>query len=316
MDPRTIPDLKISRIRAALAEYDELPEAMVAALLRDRRKTVRALAEKPVRKAVERRDMLAHERRLRAQGLTLIAGVDEAGRGPLAGPVCAAAVVLPPECDLPEVCDSKKLSPEQRERLEPEIRRQALFVGEGLVDVELVDRINVLQAAMKAMRMAVADLGVEPQHVLVDGNFTPGCPFPETAIVGGDDSSLSIAAASIIAKVTRDRIMVAMDERYPGYGFARHKGYGTRQHLEALERLGPCAIHRRSFSVVAEAAGGRSPVYMHMSRAIRAAESDDDLRAVGVAVREHVDELTPSDRIVLRRLYRQRRAALARKAKT
>lgn len=181
------------------------------------------------------------------RGVTYVAGIDEAGRGPLAGPVVAAAVIFPAECVVKGVDDSKKLTPARREELFPRIHHFALAVGVGIVDHHEIDEINILQATFKAMRGAIGRLTVRPGHLLIDGNRFQGDDVPFTTIVGGDALSHSIAAASIVAKVTRDRIMVEQDLLYPGYGFARHKGYGTVEHLSALARFGLCPIHRRSF---------------------------------------------------------------------
>ncbi len=179
----------------------------------------------------------------------LVAGVDEAGRGPLAGPVLAAAVILDAERPIGGLRDSKALTPTRRERLEAEIRQRALAWSVGIASAAEVDRLNVLQATFAAMRRAVRCLSVAPDWCLVDGNKTiPRLGLPQSAIVDGDASEPCIAAASILAKVWRDRVMVLLDERYPGYGFARHKGYHCPQHIEALRRLGPCAEHRRSFA--------------------------------------------------------------------
>jgi len=194
-------------------------------------------------------DRLQYERRLWSSGECFIAGVDEAGRGPLAGPVVAAAVVLRPEENIPGVRDSKKLSPRERETLCPLVMRHSLAVAVGTVPVDEIDQINILQATYRAMREALSRLGIEPTHVLVDGRAIPGLATPQTALVGGDDLSLSIGAASIVAKVTRDRLMADFDRLYPQYGFARHKGYGTREHVLALRTYGPCPIHRKSFVV-------------------------------------------------------------------
>ena len=181
------------------------------------------------------------------------AGVDEAGRGPLAGPVVAAAVILDPARPIPGLGDSKLLSPQRREALDAEIRARAAGWAIARVDVDVIDAINILEATMQAMREAVAGLDPAPERVLVDGNRCPDLSCPVRAIVGGDASVAAIGAASILAKVARDREMVEMDHRYPGYGFARHKGYGTRAHREALFRLGPSPIHRRSFAPVRSA---------------------------------------------------------------
>ena len=183
------------------------------------------------------------------QGL-LIAGVDEVGRGPLAGPVVAAAVILDPARPITGLMDSKKLSEKRREALSLEIREKALAWAIARAEVEEIDDINILQASLLAMRRAVLQLSITPQHVLVDGNRCPRLPYPAEAIVRGDDSVPAISAASIIAKVARDTEMVEMEQRYPGYGFEGHKGYPTKLHMQALESLGVCPIHRRSFGPV------------------------------------------------------------------
>ncbi len=180
----------------------------------------------------------------------LIAGVDEAGRGPLAGPVAAAAVILDPERPIAGLADSKRLTPLQREALNPEIRDKALAFAVAFASVEEIDRINILQASLLAMQRAVENLGVTPQRVLVDGNRCPRLACEVEAIVRGDCSVPAISAASILAKVARDREMLVLDGAHPGYGFARHKGYPTREHLAALRELGPCVLHRRSFRPV------------------------------------------------------------------
>ena len=183
----------------------------------------------------------------------LIAGVDEAGRGPLAGPVVAAAVILDDERPIAGVDDSKRLSAKQRERLFDVIMGQALCVSIGQASAAEVDAINVLQATLLAMRRAVEGLRLAPIKVLVDGNQLPRLPMLADAVVGGDGRVACIAAASIVAKVTRDRLMTELDQTLPGYGFAQHKGYGTAQHMQALKRLGASAQHRRSFAPVVEA---------------------------------------------------------------
>lgn len=199
---------------------------------------------------------LAFESEQWQRGLTRVAGVDEAGRGPLAGPVVAAAVVLPQVWQdggfderLRDLNDSKQLTEAQREAFfailtsHPDIR-----YGIATVDAAVIDRINILQATHRTMNEALAQLQPPPEHVLVDGTAVKTMRFPQTPLVKGDSRSYSIAAASVLAKVTRDRLMLEFDQRYPGYGFAEHKGYGTPQHLAALARLGPCPLHRRSFA--------------------------------------------------------------------
>lgn len=199
--------------------------------------------------------MLFTERALWEAGIERIAGVDEVGMGPLAGPVVAAAVVLPRGVDLDGVRDSKLLNAKQRGELETAIRAAALGIGIGVVDHDEVDSLNVYQAGLAAMARAVAALPLEPEHLLVDARQVPGCEVRQTCVAGGDRTVYSIAVASIVAKVHRDRLMAEMDARYPGYGFARHAGYATAAHLRALRDLGPCPIHRRSFAPVRAALG-------------------------------------------------------------
>ena len=195
---------------------------------------------------------LQFEVRLRRQGYKVVAGVDEAGRGPLAGPVLAAAVVLPEHFQLPGLTDSKKLSPAARERLFPLIRQQALAVGIGLASPAEIDQLNILQGTLQAMLRAVNRLSPEPDYLLIDGITPLPQARPQQALKKGDSRSLSIAAASVIAKVVRDRLMVHYDRRYPGYGFAAHKGYGSAAHRQAIADLGPCPIHRTTFRGVRE----------------------------------------------------------------
>ena len=179
-----------------------------------------------------------------------VAGVDEAGRGPLAGPVVAAAVILKDAGVAARVRDSKKISARKRETLFEEITQEAEAIGIGIVDAPDIDRMNILQATMLAMKMAIEKLGVKPTQVLVDGNRRPDCKFPTEAIIGGDSKIAEISAASIIAKVTRDRIMVELHREFPQYGFDVHKGYPTKHHREALVTHGPTRVHRRSFAPV------------------------------------------------------------------
>jgi len=183
-------------------------------------------------------------------GVTRVAGVDEAGRGPLAGPVVAAAVILDPDRRIRGLADSKVLPPERREELHAEIRACALAIGVGIVDHDTIDRINILEATKRAMAKALALLAPPPDFVITDFVALPSLPCPQRNLVDGDARCASVAAASIVAKVTRDRLMVDADALYPEYGFARHKGYGTPDHLAALERHGPCPLHRRSFAGV------------------------------------------------------------------
>jgi ribonuclease HII len=201
---------------------------------------------------------LSHECELWRQGLTCVAGVDEAGCGPLAGPVVAAAVVFPPAWLEAGLCaklrglnDSKQLSEEQREKFFAVLTcHSEIRWAVSTVDAETIDRVNIRQAAWRGMNLALDQLDPKPQHALIDGLRIRWLPYPQTALVQGDARSYSIAAASVVAKVTRDRMMVEFDRQFPAYGFAAHKGYATPQHLEALRQHGPCPIHRRSFSPI------------------------------------------------------------------
>jgi ribonuclease HII len=193
--------------------------------------------------------MLEFEQKYWSSGLLHVAGVDEAGRGPLAGPVVAAAVIFAPGVTIAGVNDSKKLTEKKRETLFLRIREQAVSVGIGIVGHEVIDRINILQASFLAMNKALEHLSVKPQQLLVDGNFFRHELYPVENIIKGDALSHSIAAASIIAKVTRDAMMMELHEQYPQYGFAKHKGYGTSSHIEAIRAHGYSPVHRRSFHV-------------------------------------------------------------------
>ena len=196
---------------------------------------------------MEKLDLWEMERELHAEGIGLICGVDEAGRGPLAGPVCAAAVILPPEAELPGLNDSKKLSEKKREQLFPEIQRLALAWSVAFASVEEIEERNILGATMLAMNRAIAGLSLRPELALIDGNRNKEIEVPSRCVVHGDARCASIAAASILAKVSRDRLMVELAREYPQYGFEQHKGYGTKAHYAALREFGPCPAHRPSF---------------------------------------------------------------------
>lgn len=192
-------------------------------------------------------DLWEIERELHAEGIGLICGVDEAGRGPLAGPVCAAAVILPPEMELAGLNDSKKLSEKKREQLFPEIQRVALAWSVAFASVEEIEERNILGATMLAMNRAIAGLSLTPDLALIDGNRNKEIKVPSRCVVHGDARCASIAAASILAKVSRDHLMLELAREYPQYGFEKHKGYGTRAHYAALREYGPCPAHRPSF---------------------------------------------------------------------
>jgi ribonuclease HII len=199
--------------------------------------------------------MWQYEHQAKALGYNIIAGIDEAGRGPLAGPVVSAAVILPPDCSIPGINDSKKLSEKQRDSLYPQIIKSALAVSTGLASPEEIDRINILKAALLSMKRAVNNLSgshgtIIPEYLLIDGKFTIDMPIKQTAIIKGDSKSISIAAASIIAKVTRDAIMKELHKQYPEYNFKQHKGYPTKAHKEAIRKYGHSPVHRMSFKGV------------------------------------------------------------------
>jgi len=253
-----VPDLH----RLFLEEERELPSGGLRALKDDPRAGARAIAER-----IEKRNhkaqaegrrltrLCAFEQVLWDQGVLHVAGVDEVGMAPLAGPVIAAAVVFPPGTRICGINDSKQLTPEERCELEPEIRASAVAVGIGRAEVHEIDSINIYRAGLLALRRAVEALDPQPQHVLVDARKLDGIRVPQQPIIKGDAKSISIGAASIVAKVHRDRLMAHHEVEYPGYGFASHKGYPTAEHLEALERLGACPLHRRSFAPVARKLG-------------------------------------------------------------
>lgn len=193
------------------------------------------------------KEMLKIEDSLYSEGYEYICGIDEAGRGPLCGPVVAAAVILPKDKYIEGVNDSKKISPKKREKLYDDIKKEAISVGIGIVDVDIIEEINILNATKLAMIKAIKDLKIKPDYLLIDGNQLIDIDIEKQTVVSGDAKSESIAAASIIAKVTRDRMLINFDKLYPEYGFAKHKGYGTKIHIEAIKKYGLTPIHRKSF---------------------------------------------------------------------
>jgi ribonuclease HII len=228
------------------------------------RKLYQSLAKRYKDQANERKRldaMLHFERLLWKAGIVHIAGVDEVGMGPLAGPVVAAAVTFPPGTEIEGVDDSKALDEETRVRLDVEIRGRASGIGIGLVEVDEIDRLNIYHAGIRAMQIAISNLPARPQHVLVDSRAIPDLAVPQNSFDRGDGINFSIASASIVAKVFRDRLMTELDREYPGYGFAGHKGYATPEHQRAIRELGPCAIHRRSFDYIRELCGEYSELY-------------------------------------------------------
>lgn len=307
--------LSIAEIKALLDTF-EPDDAVIYALDADPRAGVKALArtfENRRRRADSLRrkqeELLAIERSLRASGKTLIAGVDEAGRGPLAGPVVAAAVILPETVALYGLDDSKKLTAKRREELFGRIRSQAVAWGIGMAGNDEIDEIGILEATMRSMRLAVENLKVTPDIALVDGNRLPRLACEERAVVDGDALSLSIAAASVIAKVTRDRMMVELDVMFPGYGFSRHKGYGTQEHVEALRQLGPCIIHRFSFDIVPEVSPPGTALAV-LRQHLLTAPCRETLERAAAGIARVRDRLTVEDLDVLRDVYRRQRAVL------
>ena len=192
-------------------------------------------------------DLWEMERTLHREGYAIVCGADEAGRGPLAGPVCAAAVILRSDADLPGLNDSKKLTEKKREELFPLIKEAAISYGVAFATVEEIEEMNILRAALLAMDRAIAQLDPQPALALIDGNTTKGISLPARSVIGGDGKCACIAAASVLAKVTRDHLMLDLAEKYPQYGFEKHKGYGTKAHYEAIDQYGPCPAHRMSF---------------------------------------------------------------------
>lgn len=246
----------IKEIKDLLAGVTDLASPIFKELAADERSGVQAAIKKRQREiqadlAEDKRleTMLTYERELYATGLELIAGIDEVGRGPLAGPVVAAAVILPKNCKIKGLNDSKKIPKKKHGQIYQQVMEQATAVGLGFQSNEIIDQVNIYQATKLAMKEAVAKLDQQPQHLLIDA-MELDLEISQTSIIKGDANSLSIAAASIVAKVTRDRLMADYDKQYPGYNLAHNAGYGTKSHLEVLKKLGVCPIHRRSFEPV------------------------------------------------------------------
>lgn len=250
--------MNIQEIKQRLQTIHDETDEWFQQLLHDERKGVQRLVQQWYKqKEEEKRErerflhMLQYERSLYERGVRYIAGVDEVGRGPLAGPVVAAAVILPQDVFLPHLDDSKKLSETKREQLFSVIQQTALAIGIGVVCAREIDELNIYEATKKAMIEAVRSLSVVPEHILIDAMHIP-LSISQTSIIRGDAHSASIAASSIIAKVTRDRMMKRLGEKYPQYGFERHMGYGTKEHLQAIEQYGVIEEHRRSFAPIRE----------------------------------------------------------------
>ena len=246
----------IKEIKERLATIDDLDHPLFEELILDGRAGVQAAISKRKRELQKQVDedlrlekMLAYEKELYAQGIDLIAGVDEVGRGPLAGPVVAAAVILPKACKIPGLNDSKKIPKSKHKEIYEAVLQNAVAIGIGIKDNQVIDQVNIYEATKLAMMEAIGQLEPQPQHLLIDA-MRLDLPIPQTSIIKGDANSLSIAAASIVAKVTRDQMMEEFDCEYPGYDFTQNAGYGTANHLAGLDKLGVTPIHRRSFEPV------------------------------------------------------------------
>ena len=246
----------IKEIKEQLANIQRLDDPLLAELEQDSRSgVIQAIAkrkrelQKQVDEDLRLEKMLAYEKELYAQGIDLIAGVDEVGRGPLAGPVVAAAVILPKACKIPGLNDSKKIPKSKHKEIYEAVLQNAIAIGIGVKDNQVIDQVNIYEATKLAMMEAIGQLDPQPQHLLIDA-MRLDLPIPQTSIIKGDANSLSIAAASIVAKVTRDQMMEEFDREYPGYDFAQNAGYGTAKHLAGLDQLGVTPIHRRSFEPV------------------------------------------------------------------
>ena len=246
----------IKEIKEQLANIQRLDDPLLTELEQDSRSgVIQAIAKrkKEIQKRLDEDErlegMLAYEKELYTQGIQLIAGVDEVGRGPLAGPVVAAAVILPKACKIPGLNDSKKIPKSKHKEIYEAVLQNAIAIGIGVKDNHVIDQVNIYEATKLAMMEAIGQLEPQPQHLLIDA-MKLDLPIPQTSIIKGDANSLSIAAASIVAKVTRDQMMEEFDREYPGYDFAQNAGYGTAKHLAGLDKLGVTPIHRRSFEPV------------------------------------------------------------------
>ena len=246
----------IKEIKEQLANIQRLDDPLLTELEQDGRSGVIQAIAKQKREIQKRLDederlegMLAYEKECYARGMELIAGVDEVGRGPLAGPVVAAAVILPKGCKIPGLNDSKKIPKSKHKEIYEAVLQNAIAIGIGIKDNQVIDQVNIYEATKLAMMEAIGQLEPQPQHLLIDA-MRLDLPIPQTSIIKGDANSLSIAAASIVAKVTRDQMMEEFDKEYPGYDFAQNAGYGTAKHLAGLDKLGVTPIHRRSFEPV------------------------------------------------------------------
>ena len=316
--PSKLLKLSVDEIRERYARADApVSPQTLSKLKRDPRHGVRliyaTLKRRYDRDSTERTRldaMLNFERVLWRAGVQHIAGVDEVGMGPLAGPVIAAAVVFPPHTELHGIDDSKKLDVEQRVDAERRIRAAASGIGIGRAEIDEIDTINIYHAGLLAMRRAVEALPMRPQHVLVDARSIPGVDVPQNCFDKGDGLDFSIAAASIVAKVHRDRLMDELAREHPGYGFERHKGYCTPEHQDAIRRLGPCTIHRKSFTFIRELRGEYSTLFYDLKRRLDTAATGAALETIDQELAASRGALSDSEQRKLRLVLSRRWRAL------
>lgn len=307
-------DLSIEEIRQqCLDGHKPVSAQILNKLRRDPRLGVRKLREILKKRYEQERaerlrlqNMLNFERVLWKSGIRTIAGVDEVGVGPLAGPVVAAAVVFPPNTELDGIDDSKQLDAERRTKLAARIREHATAIGVGSAEVGEIDRLNIYHAGLLAMRRAIEDLPSAPEHVLVDARIIPGVSIPQNSFNKGDGINFSIAAASIIAKTHRDRLMADLEKEYPGYGFAQHKGYSTPEHQNAIRELGPCPIHRLSYQFIRELCGEFSELFYSLKQQLQEVDSGADLRAFEDKLTERWSELDEKEQRKIRLMLSRR----------
>lgn len=307
-------DLSIEQIRGRLLEENQAVTAFfLKELGRDPRQGVRKIYEfakkQYERQRAERlriQNMLNFERVLWKSGVQSIAGVDEVGVGPLAGPVVAAAVVFRPGTELAGVDDSKRLDPQQRAKMEVVVRQTAAAIGIGAADVSEIDRLNIYHAALLAMRRAVEALPSKPEHLLIDARIIPGVFIPQNSFHKGDGINFSIAAASIIAKTYRDRMMEELEKTYPGYGFAQHKGYSTPEHQNAIRALGPCPIHRMSYPFIRELCGEFGELFYTLKQQIAEVDSAPALRDFETKLKDQWPDLGEKEQRKIRLMISRR----------
>ena len=307
-------DLSIEEIREQILQGNQpITAHFLNKLGRDPRQGVRKISEFLKKRYEKERaerlrilNMLNFERVLWKSGIQAVAGVDEVGIGPLAGPVVAAAVIFPPGSELAGVDDSKQLEPEQRVKLEAAIRQSATAIGVGLAEVSEIDHLNIYHAALLAMRRAIEALSLKPEHLLIDARVIPGISIPQNSFNKGDGINFSIAAASIIAKTHRDRLMEELEKKYPGYGFAQHKGYGTSEHQNAIRGLGPCPVHRLSFPFIRELCGEFSELFYTLKQQLQEVDSAAALHTFEKQLRERWSELDEKEQRKIRLMLSRR----------